>query len=200
MIRSVIIMTLLLGIIGLSAQNRSNIRDSYNAETIGDYSRALEVMKKLVAEDASDAFYQLRMGWLHYLLQDYEAGFTHYQKSNTNAANLDAQIGMLNCQLMLGKWNDAIAMANNILKQYSQNTTVMTKAAYAAYMKQDYKEAASFYQRILLINQWDMETLGYLVANLHLSGQTAEARKHYQKLKKYYPASTIITEYGIYLD
>jgi len=200
MIRKVIILAILLAVTGLFAQISVDIRDSYNAETIGDYSRALEVMKKLAASDASDAFYQLRLGWLYYLLQDYDAGFTHYQRSHSNAANLDAQIGMLNCQLALGKWNDAITTANTILNQYSQNTAVMTKAAYAAFMKQDYRGAADYYQRVIRINQWDMEILGYLVANLYLSGQTAEAKKYYQKLKKYNPASTIITEYGKFLD
>ncbi len=198
--RSIITVIILMGWLGLAAQNSANIRDSYNAETTGDYPRALDVMKKLAAADASDEFYQLRLGWLYYLLADYNAALVHYQKSNTLSVNLDAQIGMLNCQLAMGKFPDAISLANNILKQHPQNTTVMGKAAYAAYMRQDYKGAVDFYQRILRINQWDMETLGYLVANLYLSGQLQEARKQYQRLKKYYPASIIITEYDRYLD
>ncbi|MBM4403445.1 MAG: tetratricopeptide repeat protein [Candidatus Cloacimonetes bacterium] len=198
--RHIITLLLLICCICLEAQNTISIRDSYNAETTGDYSRALDVMIKLATADANDEFYQLRLGWLYYMMQDYASAFNHYQKSNTLVANLDAQLGMLNCHLALGKWNDALALAHNILKQYPQHTTVMSKAAYASYMKQDYKDAADYYQRVLKINQWDMDTLGYLVANLYLSNQLTEAKQHFQKLKKYYPASAIITDYGKYLN
>jgi len=87
-------------------------------------------------------------------------------------------------------------LSDQILKSYPQSTTILAKAAYAAYMRQDYAGAAGYYAQIIKISPWDMEIRGYLVNNLYLSKDVENARKHYQKLKKYYPDSPIVKEYA----
>lgn len=187
---------LILLLLPLGAQVKYSITDSYNAETAGNYSRALEIMQILAATDASDEFYQLRIGWLHYLSGQYAEALKSYQLSNKNGSSLDAQIGILNCQLALGKWNDSLNIANEILKSYPQNTLILSKAAYASYMKQEYKQAADYFAKIIRISPWDMENRGYLINNLYLAKEITEAKKHYLKLKKYSPASPIVKEYA----
>lgn len=178
------------------AQGKSTITDSYNAETAKNYSRALQIMEEIAAVDSTDEFYQLRIGWLQYLLGRYADAIKSYSKSNTIAHSLDAQTGILNCQLALGKWDEARALADQILKSYPSNPVILGKAAYAAYMKQDHRGAADYYLAILKITAWDMEIRGYLVNNLYLAKDVDAARRHYQKLKKYYPDSTIVKEYA----
>jgi tetratricopeptide (TPR) repeat protein len=171
---------------------KPSITDSYNAEAAKNYSRALEIMRSLISTNGEDEFYLLRVAWLEYLMGNYNASIINYQNSNKKFASLDAQVGILNCQLALAKWNDAKALADEILKQYPQNTTVMAKAAYATYMKQDYRSTADYYLSIIKITPWDMEARGYLVNNLYLAKDIENARKHYQKLQRYYPESSII--------
>ena len=180
----------------LLGEGKASITDSYNAETAKNYSRALQIMEEIAANDPNDEFYQLRIGWLQYLLGRYNDAIASYTKSNRIAHSLDAQTGIVNCQLALGKWDEARALSDQILKNYPQSTTIMGKAAYAAYMKQDYSAAAGYYSSIIKITPWDMEIRGYLVNNLFLSKDVENARRHYQKLKKYYPDSPIVKEYA----
>ncbi|PKN78453.1 MAG: hypothetical protein CVU48_08320 [Candidatus Cloacimonetes bacterium HGW-Cloacimonetes-1] len=190
------IMVMILTLTVLTAEQKFSITDSYNAETAKNYTRSLEIMNVLATADPTDEFFQLRIGWLNYLNGKYNDALKSYQNSNRLGANLDAQIGILNCQLALGKWNDSLEQANEILKMYPQSTTVLTKAAYAAYMKQEYKMAADYYARYIKISPWDMEIRGYLLSNLYLAKDVMEAKKHYQKLKKYSPESAMVKEYA----
>ncbi len=192
----IIIVCLVLLSVSMLAQGKSTITDSYNAETAKNYNRALQIMEEISANDPNDEFYILRIAWLQYLLGRYNDAIKNYTKSNGIAHSLDAQTGIVNCQLALGKWDEAKSLADQILKSYPQNTVIMGKAAYAAYMKQDYRATADYYLTIVKITPWDMETRGYLVNNLYLAKDVENARKHYQKLKKYYPDSSIVKEYA----
>lgn len=180
----------------LLGQGKASITDSYNAETARNYTRALQIMEDLNTSDPNDEFYILRIAWLQYLLGRYNDSLKNYQKSNNIFPSLDAQTGILNCQLALGLWNDAHNQAEQILKKFSQNIVVLSKAAYATYMLQNYRATADYYQRIINISPWDMEARGYLVNNLYLAKDIENARKHYQTLKKYAPDSAMAKEYS----
>ena len=180
----------------LLGQGKASITDSYNAETARNYARALQIMEDLNTTDPNDSFYNLRIAWLQYLLGRYNDSLKNYQKSYNIFPSLDAQTGILNCQLALGLWNDAHIQAEQILKKYPQNMLVLGKAAYATYMLQDYQATANYYQRIIDIFPWDMESRGYLVNNLYLAKDIENARKHYQILKKYAPDSAMAKEYS----
>ncbi|HQP63184.1 MAG TPA: tetratricopeptide repeat protein, partial [Candidatus Cloacimonas sp.] len=175
----------------LLGQGKASITDSYNAETARNYTRALQIMEDLNTSDPNDEFYILRIAWLQYLLGRYNDSLKNYQKSNNIFPSLDAQTGILNCQLALGLWNDAHNQAEQILKKFSQNIVVLSKAAYATYMLQNYRATADYYQRIINISPWDMEARGYLVNNLYLAKDIENARKHYQILIKYAPDSAM---------
>ena len=180
----------------LLGQGKASITDSYNAETARNYTRALQIMEDLNTSDPNDEFYILRIAWLQYLLGRYNDSLKNYQKSNNIFPSLDAQTGILNCQLALGLWNDAHNQAEQILKKFSQNIVVLSKAAYATYMLQNYRATADYYQRIINISPWDVEARGYLVNNLYLAKDIENARKHYQTLKKYAPDSAMAKEYS----
>jgi len=180
----------------LLGQGKASITDSYNAETARNYTRALQIMEDLSANDPNDEFYILRIAWLQYLLGSYNESMKNYQKSNNLYPSLDAQTGILNCQLALGMWNEAHNQAEHILQNFPQNIAVLSKAAYSTYMLQNYRATADYYQRIVNIFPWDMESRGYLVNNLYLSKDIENARQHYQILKKYAPDSAMAKEYS----
>ncbi len=180
----------------LLGQSKASITDSYNAETARNYTRALQIMEDLSANDPNDEFYILRIAWLQYLLGSYNESMKNYQKSNNLYPSLDAQTGILNCQLALGMWNEAHNQAEHILQNFPQNIAVLSKAAYSTYMLQNYRATADYYQRIVNIFPWDMESRGYLVNNLYLSKDIENARQHYQILKKYAPDSAMAKEYS----
>jgi tetratricopeptide (TPR) repeat protein len=191
--RLTLLVTILLFLGLLSAQ--SSIQDSYNLETNGNYAGALQIMQTLAGQEPSEPFYTIRIAWLQYLLGQYQAAISSYQTALQALDHLDAHTGLINCYLALANWNEAISIAEQQVRNHAQNPTLLGKLAYAYYMKRDYQNAALYYGRIVALYPWDMENRGYLLNNLYLAGRREEAQAQYLKLKKYYPASTIISEY-----
>jgi tetratricopeptide (TPR) repeat protein len=177
-----------------------NIQDSYLAEARGDYANALLQMQNLLKEDPQDLFYIMRSAWLQYLLGNYNTAQTLYQAALKQQEHLDAQLGIINCHLALAEWDAVISYSESLLNDNPQNTTLLSKAAYACYMKKSYLAAASYFARIKEISPWDMSNRGYLVNNLYLSGDIPRAKEEYRQLKKYYPQSQIIVDYRETLD
>jgi tetratricopeptide (TPR) repeat protein len=191
------IITLLILISGIAVFlfGSPTIIDSYAAETKGDYTIALSIMQDILATDTSDPFYQIRVAWLLYLNEDYGKANEAYLKALKLKDSIDAQIGSINCQLALGKYSDALSQCVQQAKLHPENLILLQKGGYAAYVAKDYAKAADFFNRIADLYPWDMDNRGYLMNNLYLSGQISEAKKQYQFLKKYYPASQILITY-----
>lgn len=194
----VIIIATLLASLWLSLCG--NLIESYTKENNGDYPGAIQEINKLLEKEPNDPFFNIRLAWLQYQNAQYSDALISYTKSASMLDNLDARIGMINCQLALGNYREAIKIADTLLQTHKQNPTLISKAAYAAYMLKDYSLAAAYYSRMIEIYPWDMESRGYLVNNLYLAGKTSDAKKQYQTLKKYYPQSQIISLYKDLLD
>lgn len=189
-----------LGLVFSANAQSKTITESYILEASTNFQGALKIMQNLSADDPGDAFYQIRIAWLQYLLGSYAESIVSYRKAILLKDNLDAHLGIINCQLALGNYREAIGEADLLLAVHQQNPTLMGKAGYAAYMLKDHALAAKYYTQSLQIYPWDMETRGYLVNNLFLSGKVAEAKSEYQLLKKYYPQSAVITQYKSVLE
>lgn len=192
--KHLIAMIFLIAAGSLLAQT-TGIQDSYNLESSGNYTGALQIMQNLAAQDSTEPFYQARIAWLQYLLGDYQNALASYQNAARSLNHLDAWTGMINCYLALANWNEALRIAQEQLRTHSQNPTLLGKAAYASYMKRDYQAAAQYFATIVQYYPWDMDNRAYLLNNLYLAGRIDEARTEYFKLKKYYPASTMLSEY-----
>jgi tetratricopeptide (TPR) repeat protein len=198
--RTTIAVLLLLFCLQLVATDAQSIQDSYLAEARGDYNNAILVMQNLAEKDPTEVFYMMRVAWLSYLMGNYQSALEQYQRSLRSLDHADARLGVINCQLALGLWDEVLSGTQAMLEQNPQNTLALSKAAYAAYMKKSYSLAADYFARIISISPWDMENRGYLVNNLYLSGNISEAGKQYRILKKYFPQSQIVIDYKDILD
>lgn len=195
-----ILMLALALLLGSLAAQTATIQESYLAEARGDYQNALRIMQSLSSGEPNDTFYQMRKAWLNYLLGSYQEALADYQAAANKLNHLDAHLGEINCYLALGNWDQAKVVADRLLQVHAQNPSLLSKAAYALYMKRDYAGAASYFERIMAIYPWDFENLGYLVNNLYLAGRVDDARAAYRVLKKYYPQSQIVIDYSSLLD
>lgn len=198
---TIIVLLLITGLTLMAQVNGQElITASYSAESTKNYTVALEKMKLLENYDKDDAFYKLRIGWLLYLSGKYSDALSYYQKSQKLSPCLDAQIGAINCDLYLGLWNDAISVSKDVLQIYPDNVDVLLKAGYAAYMKKDYNVAINYYLKTLIVNPYSFEARGYLVPAYYYNGNTNEAKRHYNFLKKYYPASLSVKDFAKVLE
>ncbi len=195
---------ILIAISGLSLFAQTTAKDlisaSYSAESANNYPLALEKMKALEIQDTTDAFYKLRIGWLLYLSGKYNESLAYYQKSLKISPCVDAQIGIVNCYLYLGMWNDAISLCKEVLTTYPDYTDVLLKAGFAAYMKKEYNQSINYYLKALIVSPYSFEARGYLVAAYYYNGNNTEAKKHYQFLKRYYPASPSVKDFAKILE
>lgn len=173
----------------------AEMAESYLQESTGNYELALQSMQKLKVKEPSDAFYQVRIAWLEYLLGRYDASLASYQAALQLKEHLDAQIGVINCLLALGQYPELLSKVDTLLVVHPENQILMVKGAYAAYLAKDYRKAAEYYRKITDISPWDMESRGYLVNNLFLAGEESEALMQLRLLMKYYPHSSIIELY-----
>lgn len=188
----IIILIILWG--NIYAQS-AEMAESYLQESKGNYELALQSMQKLKVKEPSDAFYQVRIAWLEYLLGRYDASLASYQAALQLKEHLDAQIGVINCLLALGRYSELLGKVDILLVVHPENQILMAKGAYAAYLAKDYRKAAEYYRKITDISPWDMESRGYLVNNLFLAGEESEALMQLRLLMKYYPHSSIIELY-----
>ena len=131
-----ILLTLLI-LVSVNFILATSIQQSYLAEASGDYARALTHMQKLVREEPNEVYYTMRSAWLYYLLGSYQEALELYQMSLAKLDHLDAHLGIINCQLALGQWDQALAASQRILPQHSQNTLLLSKGAYAAFMNKE---------------------------------------------------------------
>jgi len=200
-IRFVLLFLLIIFSVGLVSQTKTNdlISSSYVLEASRNYQAALGKMKTLEKNDKNDAFYKLRIAWLNYLLMKYKDALEYYQKSYKEEPSLDAQEGMVNCYVAMGSWNDAILQASDILVTYPYYVNVLLKAGYASYMRKDYTQAIVFYKRVLAISPYSFEARGYLLASCYYNNNIPEAKKQYQFLLKYYPASIFVRDFSKHL-
>lgn len=191
----IITLTLALGLTLPLLAQKADIAQSYTLEGQANYVGSLEIMRELATADASEPFYQVRIAWLEYLLGRYERAISSYRKAIDLRDNLDARVGIINCHLALSDYRPALNAADSLLVEHRQNTQLLGKAAYAAFMLKEHSQAADYYKRILQLYPWDMEIRGYLVNNLYLAKRVEEAKAEYRLLKKYYPLSGIVAQY-----
>ncbi|HPV14703.1 MAG TPA: tetratricopeptide repeat protein [Candidatus Cloacimonadota bacterium] len=196
----ILILTLVLSLTLPLLAKTADIAQSYALEAQADYVGALDVVRELSTTDVAEPFYQVRIAWLEYLLGRYERSISSYRKAISLRDNLDARVGIINCHLALGDYRPALNAADSLLVEQRQNTQLLAKAAYAAYMLKEYSQAADYYKRIIQLYPWDMEIRGYLVNNLYLAKRVDEAKAEYRLLKKYYPLSGIVAQYKSVLE
>lgn len=193
-----IILALLVAALPLTALR--SIMDSYQAEARGDYNGALAIARELLATAPNDAFYQVRVAWLLYLQGNYGDAASAYEASIRLQDSLDAQLGRLNSLLTLGRYTEALQHSRAQIVLHPENTVLLGKGAYAAYMLKDYRTAAELFGRIAVLYPWDMENREYLMNNLYLSEQEDAAREQYLFLKKYYPQASLLPNYEMIFE
>ncbi len=184
----------------LIAQPETDMVNSYIAEANGKYPDAIAYMKSAEMTNNKDAFYKLRLGWLHYMSGQYKAAENYYAESYKLENSLEAIEGALGCTYNLGNWDKTIEYCQTILKSYPQNFLALAKLAYSYYVKKNFTNAAIYYKKANSMYPYNLELMGYLLSSQVLSDDRVESKKTYQILKKYSPKNGFVLEYQKLFD
>ena len=113
-------------------------RQSYAAETRGDYTSALDLMERL--GPAGNGYVGvLRKGWLHYLAGRHALAATAYQKAAAlEPAAVEPRLGAMLPLMALRRWKDAQKLGEEVLQLAPNDFTAVSRLAWIHFSQLQY--------------------------------------------------------------
>jgi tetratricopeptide (TPR) repeat protein len=132
--------------------------NSFDAEKGGDYDKALEYTTRIM-RDAGDYYLpNLRMGWLHYLKEDYKTAINYYRKAaQLSPGSVSALQGGMNCAKSMGDSGREMQLAKAILLLDPMNYQANLRLAALNYANANYSAAGSYYRKLLSLYPEDLQ-------------------------------------------
>ena len=132
--------------------------NSFDAEKGGDYDKALEYTTRIVQSAGDYYLPNLRMGWLHYLKEDYKTAINYYRKAaQLSPGAVSALQGAMNCAKGLGDSARETQMAKSILLLDPMNYQANLRLAALNYANGNYSTAGSYYRKLLALYPEDLQ-------------------------------------------
>lgn len=159
---------------------------SYDREALGDYESALGALEALPRAERGSFIYQLRRGWLFYLLGRYEASIGAYEEAIATAPEaLEARLGLMLPQMAARRWQDAEETGRAILALDPMNYLARRRLALALYNLGRYPEAEALYREVLAQYPADVEVLSGVAWSVYRQGDEAEALRLFRDVLHY---------------
>ncbi len=171
------------------------VEKSYEYENKGDYQQALTNMFAVTHLAPSDAYYNLRTGWLYYALYNYTDALKYYTISYNIDQNFESLEGIVVSNYMIGNWDNTIEYGKKVLAITPKNFLNLAKIAYSYYAKEDWVNASLYYGKACEIYSYNISCLAYYLSSLVNNNQLKEAKLVFQKLKKLNPSNEFIKLY-----
>ncbi len=163
-------------------------QQSYNEEAKGNYGEAILVLGR--AERAGDNGYllHLRFGWLQYLAGKYPESANSYRKAIVKDKNsIEAKLGLMLPLMAQGKWADAEKVGEEIVAVDKLSYLGNSRLAYIYYNLKLYKDAESYYRKVLTYYPGDVEMMAGLGWSLMKQGKKEAAEKTFAEVLRYAP-------------
>lgn len=182
---------------GLFSQSFRNdlksFKESIQLEEEGEYTKAIQVLKKSYQEDSYE--YNIRLGWLDYLAGQYTESSTYYQRAiSIKPMSIEARNGLIYPLIALGKTDEAIKMYREILDISPLDTRTNYRLALSYYQLKKYKEAESHLLNVINLYPFDYDTLVLLGWTYYQMGKTNDAKILFQKALLFKPEDESATE------
>ena len=166
------------------AQDYSAVQEafaaSYTSETAGDYTKAVEAMKKIY--DAGSYEINLRLGWLTYMSGLFNESVAYYQKCIALMPYaLEPRFGLVYPASALGNWDQVKNQYLEILKIDPANTLATYRLGLIYYGKEDYNNAFRCFEKNANLYPFDYDSvIMYAWTNYRL-GKLREAKVLFNK-------------------
>jgi tetratricopeptide (TPR) repeat protein len=163
-------------------------QQSYNEEAKGNYGEAILILGR--AERAGDNSYllHLRFGWLQYLSGKYPESANSYRKAILKDKNsIEAKLGLMLPLMAQGRWADAEKVGEEIVAVDKLSYLGNSRLAYIYYNLKLYKDAESYYRKVLTYYPGDVEMMAGLGWSLMKQGKKEAAEKSFAEVLRYAP-------------
>ncbi len=188
---------LMLTSTGLVAQNGKSLLEafvvSYKAETSGEYTRAIEVLRKEYKEDSYEL--NLRLGWLTYNNGSFSESAAYYNKAiQLMPYSIEARLGFALPASAMGNWDHVITKYQEILKIDPNHSLTNYRMGLIYYYREDYQTAYKYFERIANMYPFDYDSIHMFAwVNLRL-GKSREARALFNRALLIRPGDTSVLE------
>jgi tetratricopeptide (TPR) repeat protein len=169
---------------GVKAQNGKILQDafasSYTAETAGEYTKAIDALRKVYMEDSYAL--NLRLGWLTYMTGSFSESTAYYNKAiQLMPYSIEARLGFALPASAMGNWEHVITRYQEILRIDANHYTTNYRMGAIYYYREDYQAAHKFFERIANMYPFDYDAVHMFAwTNLRL-GKKTEARALFNK-------------------
>ncbi len=166
---------------------------SYEMEKNKDYIAAVEELKKVY--DSSSYEVNLRLGWLHYNAGLFGESITWYTKAHElKPYSEEARIGLILPNAALGRWDEVVAIYDEILEIHPNNTLAMYRLGMIFYEQKKYDKALPLFQKVVELYPFDYEGLLMLAWTYYFTGNYNQAKILFNKVKLYNPGDASANE------
>ncbi len=185
------------GSLWLTAQNEKTLQEafaaSYKAEAAGEYTRAIEFLRKEYNENSYEI--NLRLGWLTYNNGSFSESAAYYNKAiQLMPYSIEARLGFALPASAMGNWEHVNNRYQEILKIDPNHYLTNYRAGLIHYYREDYQTAFKHFERIANLYPFDFDAIVMFAwTNLRL-GKNREARVLFNKALLIRPGDESATE------
>jgi len=181
----------------LKAQEKSALNEAFSAsythETKAEYSKAIEVLKKVYNETSYEL--NLRLGWLNYEAGQFTQSAAYYNKAiDLKPMSIEARLGFALPASSVGNWNQVITRYNEVLKLDPNHYTVNYRLGSIYYGRKDYQTAFKYFEKILNLYPFDYDAMLMTAWTYFQLGKMREAKVLFQKALLNRPGDSSATE------
>lgn len=153
-------------------------KKSIAAEKLSNYNDALSYLSPLKDNFKSDYLFNLRMGWLNYLVENYDESVKYYQEAVRISQNgIEAMLGLTYPYSAQGKWSEISGIYKSILEKDALNYTANLRLGQIYLNGGDYKNAKIFLEKVYQNYQSDYEVNLSLGWAYYYLGNNKKARE-----------------------
>jgi len=181
--KSWIVIFIFLNITSANAQTQDEFdafAHSYTNENNGDYTKAIQNLKKIYNKDSYPI--NLRLGWLSYSKGDFTNSIAYYTKAiNIMPYSIEAKFGIIYPAIAVANWTLVENTYKKILEIDPKNYLANYRLANINYGKKHYKSADYFLEMIVNLYPFNYETIILYAWNNLKLGKTKQAHLLFNK-------------------
>jgi tetratricopeptide (TPR) repeat protein len=168
----------------LTAQNGKILQESfaasYKAETSGEYTRAIEILRKEYNENSYEI--NLRLGWLTYNNGAFTESAAYYNKAiNLMPYSIEARLGFALPASAMGNWDQVVTRYQEILKIDPNHYLTNYRMGMIYYSREEFQNAFNHFERIANMYPFDYDAVIMFAWVNYRLGKTREASALFNK-------------------
>jgi len=152
-------------------------RTSIQEESIGKYAQAILTMMKIYDKYSDEYTINLRLGWLHYLNEDYDTSIKYYENALAISYNksIEAMLGTTLPLADRGDWDKVKDYYKMVLDSDENNYTANLRLGQIDLNTGNYLSAKSYLSKLIEMYPGDYEINLYLAWTYYYLGDNSTA-------------------------